>query len=203
MDVDEEILSEAEESKMERNIKLRGSLREWAINHRITHMALKDLLGVLNTTDDMLPQDPRTLLETPQEVVITDVVGGQYWHHGLGKCLQKLFRNINEPKKISLTINMDGLPIFNSSKVEFWPILFNIAEMAEVPAMVIGIYCGTAKCSDLVPFLTPFVDEMKEAMTNGILINSHKITVYLRCFVCDSPARAYIKGSYIFKIAHI
>lgn len=193
---DHGVSMDAEETILERNTILRSSLRRWAIQHQISHMALKDLLAVINTDiDTMLPEDPRTLLETPQEVTLTYIgEDAQYWHHGLEKCLRSLFRNINEPKTISININMDGLPIFNSSSLEFWPILFNIAEMPRIPAMVIGIYCGPKKCADLKIYLSTFVDEMKQAMENGIIINSQKITVKIRCFICDSPARAYVKG---------
>lgn len=193
----DEILPRIEETKMEKDMSLRSSLRNWAIKHQINHVALKEIMEVINTDiGKMLPEDPRTLLETPQEILITHIGdNGQYWHHGFQKCLQNIFRNISESKTISININLDGLPLFNGSKVEFWPILFNIAEMPEIPAMAIGIYCGTGKCGDLESFLTPFVDEMREVMTNGIHINSHKITIYLRCIVCDSPARAYVKGT--------
>lgn len=194
-----------DETEMERDMKVRSNLSKWAIQHQISHLALKDLMKLINTDiAKMLPDDPRTLLQTPQEVITTKIgADGQYWHHGFKKCLECTFRNLSESMTISVNINMDGLPIYNSSKAQFWPILFNITEMTELSPMVIGIYCGTSKCSDLQSFLTPFVDEMKEAMTHGITINSHKITVQLRCFICDSPARAYVKGRggriYIFK----
>lgn len=70
--------------------------------------------------------------------------------------------------------------------------------MPDVPAMPIGIYSGLGKTDDLNSFLTPFADEMKEAMDNGIYINPQKITVEIRCIVCDSPARAYVKGMSIY-----
>ena len=117
-----------------------------------------------------------------------------YWHHGFEKCIHYIFRDNYESKSISININLDGLPVFKSSKIEFWPILFNIHQMPEFPPMVIGIFCGTSKCTDLGQFLLPFVNDIKNAMANGFLINSHQVTLKLRCIICDSPARAYIKG---------
>lgn len=164
----DDISLSADETNLERNTELRSSLRKWAIDHQVTHKALRDLLALINTDiERMLPEDPRTLLETPQEVALAHITkDAQYWHHGLEKCLRSLFRNINESKTISININMDGLPIYNSSKLEFWPILFNISEMPHVPAMVIGIYCGPGKYYDLQPYLSAFVEEMKKIMTN-------------------------------------
>lgn len=198
---DDDISDDEEEDFISKNHNLRSNLKKWALAHNITHMALKDLIKIFNerfgekdAISSILPYDPRTLLQTPQTVKIMPFNEGEYWHHGLKNCLEKIFRKLDEPITISLTINIDGLPLFNSSKVEFWPILFNIAEMPKISAMVIGIFCGTAKPSDIDTFLMPFVDEMSNIMTNGLFINSHKITVRLRCILCDSPARAYVKG---------
>lgn len=195
---------EEDETDEEKNFKFRSGLRKWAVKYQIPQVALRDLMSLINTrfTDNILPRDPRTLLETPKVVQIANIGddGAQYWHHGLKNCLRRVFQNIDGPRTITVNINMDGLPMFNSSKVEFWPILFNITEMPHLPAMPIGIYCGSTKCTDLQTFLTPFADEMKDAMDNGIYINSHKITVRLRSIVCDSPARAYVKGIYLIGV---
>lgn len=199
-DADDKFCDEEDETEMEKDFKLRSNLRKWAMKYQIPHVAVKDLMNLINTRiDKVLPEDPRTLLETPQVVSIVEIGdGGQYWHYGLECCLRRIFKNIDETKTISVNINMDGLPLFDSSKVEFWPILFNITEMTDVPAMPIGIFCGKTKCSNLHSFLTPFVDEMNDVVQNGIHINSHKITVRIRCIVCDSPARAYVKGMGIY-----
>lgn len=186
---------EVNEDDIEKNQIIRSNLRKWAVEFNITHLALKDLLKIINARcKKILPEDPRTLLETPPRINITILNDGEYWHYGLGNCIKKIFWNLTEPKTISLNINFDGLPLFKSSKSEFWPILFNIAEMPQVPAMTIGIFSGKAKCISLESYLMPFVEELNEIMANGVHINSHEITVLIRCFVCDSPARAYVKG---------
>lgn len=189
-----------------KNQNLRITLKKWALDFNIAHLALKELLRIVNgrfsdKNDNILPDDPRTLLQTPQSVSLIPLTDGEYWHHGLANCIKKTFSNLTASKIMSLNFNIDGLPIYNSSKMELWPILFNIAEMPQVPAMVIGIFCGKAKTSDVDSFLMPFVDELKELMCNGIEINSHKITINVRCFVCDSPARAFVKGK--DKYAHV
>lgn len=186
-----------EQSEFMKNAKLRDDLKKWASEHQITHAALNNLMNIINIRiGKIFPEDCRTLLKTPQEVSIMTIGSeGQYWHHGFEQSLQYIFHNLSEPKTISININIDGLPLFNSSKMEFWPILFNINEMPHVRPNIIGIYCGTSKCDDIVKFLTPFVNEMKDAMSNGIIINNQKITIEIRAIICDSPARAYVKGT--------
>jgi hypothetical protein len=43
---------------------------------------------------------------------------------------------LNEDITININVNIDGLPTYKSSKVEFWPILCNIQDMSVVPVMV-------------------------------------------------------------------
>lgn len=178
----------------------RGKLRRWAVDNQINRMALKQLLTILKEHfekgEPFLPEDPRTLLHTPPSVTIVPMDGedSEYWHHGLANCLNIMFPTLNKPMTISLNINIDGLPLYNSSKKEFWPILFNVAEIPHKPPMAIGIFSGNGKSSDLNSFLRMFVDELDDITRNGMWINSQKMTVQIRCFICDSPARAFVKG---------
>lgn len=102
--------------------------------------------------------------------------------------------NIDHPITISINVNIDGIPIYKSSKAQFWPILFNIFEQPEVKPMTIAIFLGTSKPESLEEFLRPFVNELTDVLHHGIFMNGHKITIRLRCFICDSPARAFLKG---------
>lgn len=46
-------------------------LKEWALQHNITHIALKDLLAILNEDPCRnLPKDPRTFLSTPSKLTV-------------------------------------------------------------------------------------------------------------------------------------
>lgn len=60
--------------------------------------------------------------------------------------------------------------------------------------MVITVWCGEGKPTYLNDFLGHFVNELNEVLENGISVNEHLITVFCKCFICDSPARAFIKG---------
>lgn len=100
------------------------SLRKWDLKFRINHVPLKELLKIFNDfcgENHFLPVDPRTLLQTERNVIPVEALigGGEYWHNGLEKCLTNVFRNLNKSISISLNVNIDGLPIFNSSKVSF------------------------------------------------------------------------------------
>lgn len=64
--------------------------------------------------------------------------------------------------------------------------------------MAVGIFYGYSKPTNVVPYLSPFIDEIIPILKNGLVINGVKLIVRIRCFICDSPARAFIKGSHYF-----
>lgn len=103
------------------------SLKQWAIEYGITRRALSALLKILLSAGLWyLPSDSRALLKTPRNVSVIDMCGGKYWHGGLKSNIEKLFTGIKENIAIKLSFNVDGLPLFKSSKITFWPILAHV-----------------------------------------------------------------------------
>lgn len=67
--------------------------------------------------------------------------------------------------------------------------------MPHIQPMVIAIWCGYHnKPKDLNGYLREFVTELNDVLECGVSVNEHHINVGFRCFVCDTLARAYIKG---------
>lgn len=124
----------------EDNDKLRSNLSKWAVEYNIPHVALNSLLNILNKKlKNVLPSDGRTLLQTNKaDVDIICSAPGEYWHYGLKKCLKNIIEELSvPPDEISLNINIDGLPVFKSSKYQFWPILCSVLEIP-LPPFVVG-----------------------------------------------------------------
>lgn len=190
------------ESEASKNYILRDSLNKWAIRFNIAQEALRDLNKILNKRIPCsVPKDPRTLLNNKKKnISIIPVDSGHYWHNGLITMLKSIFLHLDsEAKCISLNINIDGLPLFKSSKHQVWPILCNIHEYPNIPPLVVGVYEGTSKPIDLSSFLQPFIDELLELYRNDLKFTTRQrteatTTVKVRAVICDSPARALIKG---------
>lgn len=96
----------------------------WIFRHHITKSATSDLLKILNFAGlNFLPKDSRTLLKTPTHVPISKLSNGQLWYNGIEKCLRDTFDRLDRDISVTLDFNFDGLPIYESSNKQFWPIL--------------------------------------------------------------------------------
>lgn len=179
-------------------ISLLEELRLWALSFKIPQNALGALLNLLrNHGKTELPRDSRTLLKTPSTVVIREMGSGKFWYNGIKESLINSLSNIQSPQSVSILFNTDGISPFNSSNYQFWPISFLIHELRDkIPPMVAAIYYGENK-PPLKEYLNEFVKELKEMLLHGVIVNNQKVTVRVNCFVCDTPARSFIKGKFI------
>jgi hypothetical protein len=169
-------------------------LREWGFQHNITQSALSDLLKGLRFWHPDLPKDARTLRQTP--CVAVDKMGdGEFFYFGLVKSLEKhleVAELISNSKALHLTFNVDGLPVCKSSSTQLWPILCLIKEDVSMSPFPIAIYCGSSK-PPVAEFFESFVVELKSVLENGLLHDDKYFDVNIRGFVCDTPAKAFIK----------
>lgn len=62
---------------------------------------------------------------------------------------------------------------------------------------MIAIWCGEGKAI-LNEYFAQFVDELKILLKTGIAINNFNIKIQIKAFICDTPARSYVKGFYHF-----
>ncbi|KAB0804565.1 hypothetical protein PPYR_01535 [Photinus pyralis] len=182
-------------------------LRHWALTDNVSHSTLSKLCKGLKTVHPQcfagLPTDARTILKTPRisNLNITTVPPGEYFHVGLKVQINLALSLLSQPVSYIYTLfNVDGLPLFKSSKGELWPILMEVKSSPQLKNKVfpIGIYFGDGKPHDLNLFLTPFLNELMDVLQNGIIFDHRKILVQLLGFCCDAPAKAFILGT----IAH-
>ena len=182
-------------SKLDTEEFLRSSLISWALNDGITLDSVTKLLRILNVCmpNVKLPKDARSLLKTRRNISITTLSDGHKQKdfilaEGL---LGLLGQNNSGLSHISLLINVDGLPLHKSGKMSFWPILCSINELRSKPCMA-TLYCGPHK-PPLNEFLSTFLTELRDLQENGLQVNGSKVTVSVLAFVCDAPARQFLK----------
>lgn len=122
--------SDESQSNSVKCTQIETDLRTWANEHRISKRALNKLLSILQINGmSSLPKNYRNLQGTPVNVEISDAAGGHLWHNGLRNCLKNIFSTLSQNLIVILNFNIDGLPIYKSSKLTFWPILASIDGM--------------------------------------------------------------------------
>ena len=171
-------------------------LREWVVNSKTPLVHTNSLLSLLKPHFPSLPKDARTLLQTEKVYTIEDRAGGKYHHFGIMEGLLHELKNDDKLCKcsnLSLQIGIDGLPLFRSSNESFWPILCIVKEKINAEPFIIGLWVGSSKPTDPNDYLEPFICEMGCLMENGLTFHGKDYTVSVKNFVCDTPARSFIK----------
>ncbi|KYN10883.1 hypothetical protein ALC57_16983 [Trachymyrmex cornetzi] len=180
------------------NPELLKWLCSWKTKHNITHVALTDLLKKLRTCghNDLLPNDARTLLNTPRNSMVEVLANNDsFFHYGLKTAIIKQLARtkfVMENDIIMIDLNIDGLPISKSSKSQIWSILGKIYGDKAFTPFVISAYHGHSKPASLQNFLTPFCQEFNILQNTGLIFDKKRYTIKIRSVICDSPARAFV-----------
>ena len=149
-----------------------------------------------------LPSHGKTLTRTRNEFQVRSFCPenpndrSDFVYIGLEKQQQLLINAKNhEEKKLKLQFNMDGLPLINSGGVEFWPILGKVHFHYDLyDPFIIAAYKGIGKPAILSRYLDEFVKELNHLLENGVIIECEHFEIEVMCFICDTPARAFIKN---------
>ena len=156
----EEMVSESDDDTDEEHVSLLDSLANWAVQFSISLVALTALLTLLRVYHPELPKDARTVLKTEINYKIQEKCGGLYHYTGilaaLRNTLSQHIRNVADGFKFKLQINIDGLPLFKSTNIQFWPILGLLLSVPMKEPVVIGIFCGSKKPYPAEEFLQDF-----------------------------------------------
>ncbi|KYN29084.1 hypothetical protein ALC57_01490 [Trachymyrmex cornetzi] len=94
---------------------------------------------------------------------------------------------------IKLIINIDGLPLFKSSRTDLWPILGRSDDTVDSRPFMIACFCGEGKPTNLEKYLELFNEEIISLRKNGFQYNGKIYYVEIECFAADAPARAMLK----------
>lgn len=180
--------SNAQESQ---NLSISQKLKEWNVKHRPSRSCVKDLIEILR--EENIVVTPFYKFHCPNRPIVENIAGGAYMHIGLSFHLKRIAEVLNLPTNIIIDINVDGLPLFRSSKTQLWPILIRITNVESQPVFPIGVFVGKSKPATCEEFLSRFIDEVSPYLGTGIELNGRKISI--RAVLCDAPARAFITGT--------
>ena len=181
-----------------RGTLLQDELAHWVVKYGITREAGNGLLAVLRRHGHQeLPKDSRTLKKTPRKITVTNMCGGQYIYLGLKRALHMVScsKLTSEFCDLEVQISVDGLPLFKSSPTQFWPIMCSVNH--GMPTLV-ALFMGKTKPDSLDQFVGDLIAELCELKETGFQCScsdsSKRVSVTLHSFVCDAPARAFLKN---------
>lgn len=167
-------------------------LKQWSIRNNISHRCLNEQLSYFKQFFPTLPKDSRTLLGTPILSNIIDMSPGKYVHIGVKKGLVDYLSSLQDvPESISIDFNIDGVPISRSTTSSFWTIQAKCVLSKQI--FVVGVYHGYHKPDNFNDFLSPFVSEMKELMSDYVY-KGKSVKIKIGVIICDTPAKAAILG---------
>jgi len=186
--------SDSDECTDNQEMKLADGLRTWAVDGSVPRVHVNTLLPVLNAFHPQLPLTADTLLKHNQQTVkCSSVSGGDYVYLGFHDHLCEVVSNNTEITDLQLALNVDGVPLFASSKYSLWPILCYVMNVKPHSVFVVAIYGGYSKPCDL-QFLQECVNELKVLTRDGLVVCGRKISCSPKICVCDAVARAMVKG---------
>jgi len=193
-----ECLSSSKKKDFDEGTNINSQLASWATNHKIPQNALNSLLKILKSVPALstLPNDSRTLLKSPRDIVLKTVEPGKYYHFSLETELNRFFEKTDiidfiTNNTIELCINIDGIPISKSSGSQLYPILFNFFKFPKLVG-IIGIYHGYQKPNNSNDLLREFVDECVILIDRGYIFKGVQYKLIIRALICDAPAKSFV-----------
>lgn len=178
------------------NENLATDMREFIIETNQTNENGQKLLNILRKYNPVLPKSIKTFLgnEKHNSFQCYDVPPGKYIHFGLVKALTVAQEKFGLQEPIDLILNIDGLPLFNSTLDSFWPLLGALKNYKN-SEFLIGLYFGKGKPHSAEEFLKYFIEEINSLDLNNVAINSENIKVNFLFCCCDLPAKSFVKGT--------
>lgn len=179
-------------------------LKYWYLEKGQTHKAMDQLLNILRPRLILdSPKSTKTFLGTSSAVYeivkmrdsSKDNKWGEFCYFGISEGLKDVISDFHKGLNIELIFNIDGMALTNSSSKCFWPILCRIYHDPNIyKPFVVAIYSGHSKPKYKSHYLKQFVKELNDLQENGIMLNDKKFHIKVKCFVLDTPARAFIKS---------
>ncbi|KAJ8666357.1 hypothetical protein QAD02_008019 [Eretmocerus hayati] len=196
--------SNDEDSEKLQEDDISAVLKRWAKECFTPRMHLDKLLKALHRFHSTtLPLSSKTLLKPSQPIKyeieklnsFSRGIQAEFVYFGIADQLKAIVNpSLREKLVLPLQFNVDGLTLYNSSAVEFWALSGKIYTRRNYDdPFPIAIHSGVGKPQDLEHYFEKFINEINFLMRNGIVIEEKKFCVRIHCFICDRPARSFIK----------
>lgn len=110
-------------------IPLRDKLMYWYMKNQPTRQSVEELLKILKEENLDVPLSLKALMPNSEKAIIKQMSPGFYSHFGIRNQITFHKHLISQDNEITIDINIDGLPLFKSSRVQLWPILIKMIDV--------------------------------------------------------------------------
>lgn len=173
---------------------LREQLGEWYHRNKPSRKCFDELLAILKGEGIDVPLSANAFCKKSDCLIVAEISPGLYNHFGIFKQLERVSQLLKHCDEILVDINIDGLPLFKSSKAQLWPILIKVVNITTLSVFPVGVFLGRSKPNNIEEFLHEFIQELDILMRNGLKFGEHTIALKIRAIICDTPARAFACG---------
>lgn len=179
--------------------KCANDFRQFVVENKMNQGLVQGILKIFRPVCPSLPLSHTTLINVkhlePFKVKVFDD-DAKFVYLGIRRMLKTMLNpDLHaDHTKFDVLINVDGLPLFRSSKKEFWPILMHLLVDDNIyRPFVVAIYFGKGKPKDVDSFLADFIEEFNFIKDKGLEISDKIFEFASVAFVCDIPARVHVK----------
>ncbi|CAN7943547.1 unnamed protein product, partial [Ixodes hexagonus] len=109
----------------------------------LSHGTVNTIAAIFRKLGHDVPKDARTILGTERRAPIQD--DDPFIHFGLKRGIIEALGEGAAPSEIVIQLNIDGLPLFKSSSVCFWPILCRVMNSGDSTPFIVSLFCDTTK----------------------------------------------------------
>ncbi|EZA52816.1 hypothetical protein X777_08139, partial [Ooceraea biroi] len=177
-------------------------LKEWIISCRIPHSHSDKLLKILRRRVlPTLPTCTKTFLQSTsakyllQNMEDTDNSIGEFTYLGIAQGLRNCVNvDLHINHELHLQFNIDGMKPYKSSNRTLWPILCKVHfELNIYKPFTVALYSRTHKPKNRDQYLNKFINELNKLLCEGLIIGETQVSIKIKSFICDTPARSYLK----------
>lgn len=183
------------------NNKLVDEVRGWIVDSNVPQETADKLLKILNKRIKVdMPKTSKTLLQSnitfdikPMKVSKDSI--GEFYYFGINQKLKDTVNvDLHDSGILELMVHIDGISPFKSSTVTVWPILCKVYTKEDnYEPFTVAVFAGDGKPETAEDYLCDFVKEINELQKTGILIHDRLFQLRIKYFICDTPARSFVK----------
>lgn len=146
IDMVNELASDSDDSEETPSLEYLLTSLWFGATFSVLLVAFTAILSIWHVFRPKLPKDSQTVLRMQGEIPTRKMEGEEYHHFGLATGLLPSRKSLTLPvNTVWMQFNVDGLPLFKSSRLQLWSILATVNVDHTGSPFPVGLFCGNSK----------------------------------------------------------